>query len=246
MVCDFFQSKEAPGEHEKKEWSGSGDVLRLCSSRTSSKSRVCTYARGTPTAKQLGECSSFHLSPPFQSLELNRKKERERERERDLSKRNRETVWRKDGEKERQESTLVSLYRDGTIKQGRIRGSLRAIILDPVVVGVLSVKGISRRQVLAWLCEGACTHIHTQTQRARQGYIGGQTSAGVTGGDLCLRYAVRQGDRSQRGRAESQGTGVSNKERQVDISVLPAHWDPFYASEQATERPNQQWRGKEG
>ena len=57
--------------------------LALVFQQRSSKSRVCTYARGTPTAKQLGECSSFHLSPPFQSLELNRKKERERERERE-------------------------------------------------------------------------------------------------------------------------------------------------------------------
>lgn len=86
----------------------------------------------------------------------------------------------------------MSLYRDGTIKQGRIRGSLRAIILDPVVVVVVGVyiymyslgKGISR-SARARLCVRAPATI-------RQGYTGGQTSARVTGGDLCLRYAVRR------------------------------------------------------
>lgn len=88
----------------------------------------------------------------------------------------------------------MSLYRDGTIKQGRIRGSLRAIILDPVVVVVVGVyiyiymyslgKGISR-SARACLCVRAPATI-------RQGYTGGQTSARVTGGDLCLRYAVRR------------------------------------------------------
>lgn len=125
--------------------------------------------------------SSFHsfLSTPRSETEKDRS-------DRDEI---RETVERKRGSG----STPVSLYRDGTIKQGRIRGSLRAIILDPVVVGVciyiyiytLSVKGISRSTFArAYLCVRAPATI-------RQGYIGGQTSARVTGGDLCLRYAGR-------------------------------------------------------
>lgn len=68
--------------------------------------------------------SSFHSFLPTPRSET----------EKDRSDRDeiRETVERKRGSG----STPVSLYRDGTIKQGRIRGSLRAIILDPVVVGV--------------------------------------------------------------------------------------------------------------
>lgn len=96
----------------------------------------------------------------------------------------------------------------------------------------------------------------------RQGYIGGQTSARVTGGDLCLRYAVRQGDRSQRGTIERERDGASvgdegrdrrrerDGEKQVDISVLPAHWDPFYANERTNERPTERmdgwWGGERG
>lgn len=59
-----------------------------------------------------------------------------------------------EGEKESSRS-LVSLYHVGTIKQGRIRVPSsplsRTIILVPVAVGVLSVKGILH------------THLHTHT-----------------------------------------------------------------------------------
>lgn len=51
------------------------------------------------------------------------------------------------------------------------------------------------------------------------------------------------GDRSQRGTRERgrvgdgeiDGEREKDGEKQVDISVLPAHWDPFYANERPSE-----------
>lgn len=67
----------------------------------------------------------------------------------------------------------MSLYRDGTIKQGRIRGSLRAIILDPVVVVGVYIymyslgKGISR-SARARLCVRAPAQSGKVTQAGRR------------------------------------------------------------------------------
>lgn len=124
--------------------SGSTDIVSWL------RSTPWVHARETPThgGRNRPSVLPFTFFPSLFRTRI--KSERVSENKTETERRNRET--------EKQESTPVSLYRDGTIKQGRIRGSLRAIILDPVVVGVLSVKGISRRHVLAWLCKGACTH----------------------------------------------------------------------------------------
>lgn len=58
------------------------------------------------------------------------------------------------------------------------------------------------------------------------------------------RDGASVGDEGRDRRREKDG------EKQVDISVLPAHWDPFYANERANERtsdrPNEWTGGGEG
>lgn len=104
----------------------------------------------------------------------------------------------------------------------------------------------------------------------RQGYIGGQTSARVTGGDLCLRYAVRQGDRSQRGTTERESEtelalktkeeieGGRKTERNRSISLfclltgIPSTRTSERTNERATDRTNGRvvgrgaWSGERG
>lgn len=98
----------------------------------------------------------------------------------------------------------MSLYRDGTIKQGRIRGSLRAIILDPVVVVGVYIymyslgKGISRSARVS-LCEGACNNQARLHRRADECKSHWRRSVS----EICSPT----GDRSQRGTRERGRVG---------------------------------------
>lgn len=69
----------------------------------------------------------------------------------------------------------------------------------------------------------------------RQGYTAGQTSAGVTGGDLCLimRYAVRQREGES---AEEERERAREDDGSVDISVPPALRDPSDGNDRRGKR----------
>lgn len=236
------------------------------SSRDPYESRVRTH--GTPTWRKRNHsrASSFHL-PPSSFLPTPRRIEARLTIE--------ERNQGNGGEKERRckypgefisrrdyqtgaDTRIPSSHNSRPSRRSRLRGCV--YIRTYVHVASLSVKGISRS---AYLCVRAPATI-------RQGYIGGQTSARVTGGDLCLRYAVRQGDRSQRGTTERESEtelaletkeeieGGRKTERNRSISLfclltgIPSTRTSERTNERATDRTNGRvvgrgaWSGERG
>lgn len=63
-------------------------------------------------------------------------------------------------------------------------------------------------------------------------------------------YRERERDRASVGDEGRDRRRERDGEKQVDISVLPAHWDPFYANERTNERPTERmdgwWGGERG
>lgn len=161
------------GQETSRRWPFQSRSLRVTSS----------YARNTYVAEKK-PLSCFFLSPS--SLPNSVKREREREGSK------RGSIETKSGkrwrEREKYPGEFISRrdYQTGAdtripsshnSRPGRRRGC--------VYIYMYSLgKGISR-SARARLCVRAPATI-------RQGYTGGQTSARVTGGDLCLRYAVRR------------------------------------------------------
>lgn len=165
------------GQETSRRWPFQSRSLRVTSS----------YARNTYVAEKK-PLSCFFLSPSS----LPNSVKREREREREGSKRG--SIETKSGkrwrEREKYPGEFISRRDYQTGADTRIPSShnsrpsrRRGCVYICIYICTLSVRGFHVAR--ARLCVRAPATI-------RQGYTGGQTSARVTGGDLCLRYAVRR------------------------------------------------------